>query len=80
MGYSPCGRRESDTTERLSVQHSDSVIHLHMFIVFQIILFYCKLCILYRGIADQQCRDSFRWTVKRLGHTYTRIHRFILNH
>ena len=34
------------------VQHSDSVIHLHIFIVFQIILFYCKLCILYRGIAD----------------------------
>ena len=34
------------------VQHSDSVIHLHIFIVFQIILFYFKLFILYQGIAD----------------------------
>ena len=25
-------------------------------------------------IANQQCFDSFRWTVKGLSHTYTRIH------
>ena len=34
------------------VQHSDSVIHLFILIVFQIILFYFKLCILFWGIAD----------------------------
>ena len=32
-----------------------------------------KLCILYWGIADEQCCDSFRWTVKGLSHTCTCI-------
>ena len=26
------------------------------------------------SIADEQCCDSFRWTVKGLSHTYTCIH------
>ena len=30
--------------------------------------------ILYWSIANEQCHDSFRWTVKGLSHTYTCIH------
>ena len=36
--------------------------------------FFLKLFILYWGIADQQCCDSFRWTAKVLNHIYTCIY------
>ena len=36
--------------------------------------FFLKLLILYWGIANQQCCDSFRWTWKGLGHIYTWIY------
>ena len=35
------------------------------------IYIYFKLFILYWDIADEQCHDSFRGTVKRLSHAYT---------
>ena len=36
--------------------------------------FFFKLLILYWGIANQQCCDSFRWTWKGLSHIYTWIY------
>ena len=36
--------------------------------------FFFKLCIFYWVIANEQCCDSFKWTVKWLSHTYTCIH------
>ena len=36
--------------------------------------FFKNFFILYWGVADQQCCDSFRWRAKGFSHTYTCIH------
>ena len=47
-------------------------IYLHSLHSFwKYLFFFFLLFILYWDIADEQCRDSSRWTVKRLSHTYT---------
>ena len=60
--YSPWGRKESDTTERLSLS------------LYQRYTLFFKNFILHLGTANEQCCDGVRWTAKGLSHTCTCIH------
>ena len=67
-GYSPRGCKELDMTERLSTYEHQEKYGIFFFNLF------IKLFILYWSMADWQCCDSFRWTVKGLSYACTCIH------
>ena len=64
-------QRKSETKQKLNSIAYITTVFFSFLIMVRLVPFFSKLFILYWGIANWQCCDSFRWTVKGLSHRYT---------